>query len=160
MVVMRRALLLVALAVVVVATTPPASSSAPHSSTPRERAWVRSLIPLFNNIGKFAGAVGKLSSDPDVLVRGSNTQLKLVVALAGLQTCTPSLISKGAAPTVRLRPVRSALASACLHYGRSATYLARGIDAGSASLITTAAAEMRRGTASIGRARRLILALV
>jgi hypothetical protein len=125
--------------------------------TARERTWLRSLTPLLHDTGTFVTKISQLSTNTAILVRGSSAQLQLVVALAGLRECTPTLKEAGPAPTKRLRPFRAALGAACAAYGKSAVLIARGIDNLNSSTIGQAAREMQLGTTYIHTANRVLL---
>lgn len=126
--------------------------------SPIETQWVRRIIPLTDSMGVFNGEIARDSQNPDVLKRGSDTQLQLVVALAGLQSCTPTLARKGSPPP-RLLPFRNALAAACKAYGRAARLIATGIDRLDAARLRAGAAAMQLGVDYTNRATAALLAL-
>ena len=146
---------------VAVVAMPATASAATRDATalwPREKPWVTSLVPLLNDMSGASKQVAKLSTDPTVLVSGSNAQVRLAVALAVLGDCPSALKRKGPAPTNRLRQFRGALNAACTHYAQSAIFLARGIDRFDVNLIERATAEMQLATRFLGKANRLLIA--
>jgi hypothetical protein len=125
----------------------------------REKAWVHSLTPLISSIGKASSEIVRDSQHADVFVKGSNTQVRLVFALAIYENCTATVRAKGLPPTRRLRLFRKALLLGCGAYGKAASQLATGIDQLDATLIRSAASLMQRGTAYMNLANRRLLAL-
>lgn len=127
--------------------------------TSSEKAWVSRLVPLITNVADASSEIARDSQDPDILVPGSNTQLRLAVALAVYQNCASTLARKGKPPTSRLLPVRKALTGACGAYGRAARLIAIGIDRFDAASLRAGAAAMQLGTTYTSRANAALLAL-
>jgi hypothetical protein len=96
------------------------------------------------------GAIGKQVSDPAILTRASQAQLKLAITLANIIECGKKLKARGAPPTARMVPFLLAVKSACSHYTTGSHLLAKGI--GKATPQGHTVAEIKRGTAMIKQA--------
>ena len=85
--------LFAAVTVAVVATPAPANAGTRDATAlwPREKPWVASLVPLLNGLSAASKQVAKQTTDPTVLVSGSNAQVKLALGLAILSSCPAEL---------------------------------------------------------------------
>jgi hypothetical protein len=150
---------IVATAIVVVVICAPVATSAPQAVKPIEARWIAGLTPLIRLMGDAGGEVARASQQADVFLSGSGTQVRLSLALAGFQSCSPSLRKAGQPPTLRLVRFRDLFAQACAAYGRSATQLATGIDRVDVDMVRAAAMSIRRGNAYMIRANAALDAL-
>jgi hypothetical protein len=124
--------------------------------TPQEQRWLTGFRSLSKDIYGSEYTLHKFEGSPEVLVPGSRIRLRVLAAANRLRGCTSTLRANGHAPTTRLRPVESALTSACKHYTAVGTLLTRGIDKASARLVRESTQENELAAPYLAKAVRLL----
>lgn len=149
----QRALIIVTVAALVM------SSAAAATATPSEAQWITSLKPTVNSLLQAGHEIARDTARTDVFVKGSTTQVRLVVALAVYSSCKSGVRSVGPAPTAATARIRASLLTTCNYFAKSATALARGIDNLDPTLIRQATGYLKLATMFMRRATAQTAAL-